>query len=143
SGVNALFSAALTIIQLKMDPQNYRQVVIWLTGDIWKANWHFVWILLVWMIILLPIVLKKTKILNVFHLGDDMAAGLGARVELERGLLLLIAVALAGASVAAGGAIAFLGLVTPHIVRRMIGPQNQYVIPLAALMGALILVLSD
>lgn len=50
---------------------------------------------------------KKARNLNVFHLGDDVASGLGTHVERERGVLLLIAVALAGASVAAGGAIAF------------------------------------
>ncbi|WP_164220014.1 iron ABC transporter permease [Virgibacillus sp. YIM 98842] len=142
-GVNAAFSALLTIVQLRMDPQDYRQVTIWLTGDIWNANWSFVISLLPWMLILIPIAIKKGKSLNVFHLGDDVASGLGTRVELERGLLLLIAVALAGAAVAAGGAIAFLGLVVPHIVRKLVGPLHQYVIPISALLGAFILIVAD
>lgn len=142
-GVNAAFSALLTIVQLRMDPQDYRQVTIWLTGDIWNANWSFVISLLPWMLILIPIAIKKGKSLNVFHLGDDVASGLGTRVEVERGLLLLIAVALAGAAVAAGGAIAFLGLVVPHIVRKLVGPLHQYVIPISALMGAFILIVAD
>ncbi|MFA1821124.1 FecCD family ABC transporter permease [Virgibacillus oceani] len=142
-GVNAAFSALLTIVQLRMDPQDYRQVTIWLTGDIWNANWSFVISLLPWILILIPIAMKKAKSLNVFHLGDDVASGLGTRVELERGLLLLIAVALAGAAVAAGGAIAFLGLVVPHIVRKLVGPLHQYVIPISALLGAFILMLAD
>lgn len=142
-GVNAAFSALLTIMQLKMDPQNYRQVTIWLSGDIWNANWHFVFALLPWMLILIPIAIKKSKSLNVFNLGDDVASGLGIKVEKERGLLLLIAVALAGASVAAGGAIAFLGLVVPHIVRKIVGPMHQYVIPISALLGAVLLVVAD
>ncbi|MEN1970254.1 iron ABC transporter permease [Lentibacillus sp. N15] len=142
-GVNAAFSALLTIMQLKMDPQNYRQVTIWLSGDIWNANWGFVIALLPWMLILIPIAIKKAKSLNVFHLGDDVASGLGTGVERERGLLLLIAVALAGAAVAAGGAIAFLGLVIPHIVRKLVGPLHQYVIPISALLGALVLMVAD
>jgi iron complex transport system permease protein len=142
-GVNAAFSALLTIVQLRMDPQDYRQVTIWLTGDIWNANWSFVISLLPWMLILIPIAIKKAKSLNVFHLGDDVASGLGTRVEVERGLLLLIAVALAGAAVAAGGAIAFLGLVVPHIVRKLVGPLHQYVIPISALLGAFILIAAD
>lgn len=142
-GVNAAFSALLTIMQLKMDPQNFRQITIWLSGDIWNASWSFVIALLPWMLILIPVAIKKSKSLNVFHLGDDVAAGLGTRVERERGLLLLIAVALAGAAVAAGGAIAFLGLVVPHIVRKIVGPLHQYVIPISALLGALILMAAD
>ncbi len=142
-GVNAAFGAILTILQLKMDPQNYRFVTIWLSGDIWNANWDFVLALAPWIFILIPIALQKARALNVFNLGDEIAAGLGTSVEKERGILLLIAVALAGASVAAGGAIAFLGLVVPHIARRLIGPLHQYLIPISALIGALLLMVAD
>ena len=135
-GINAGFSALLTILQLRMDPQDYRQVTVWLTGDIWNANWTFVLALLPWVFILIPIVLHKARTLNVFHLGDDVAAGLGTPVERERRVLLLLAVSLAGAGVAAGGAIAFIGLVVPHIARKLIGPLHQYIIPLATLIGA-------
>lgn len=142
-GVNAGFSAALIIFQLKMDPQDFRQATVWLSGDIWSANWSFVLALLPWILILVPIALQKSRALNVLNLGDEIAAGLGSKVEGERRLLLLIAVALAGASVAAGGAIAFLGLVVPHIARKIIGPLHQYIIPISALIGALLLMVAD
>src|SRR5699024_6348715 len=122
-----------------MDPQDYRQVTVWLTGDIWNANWTFVLALLPWVIILIPLVLQIVRTLNVFQLGDDVAAGLGTPVELDRRILLFLAVALAGAGVAAGGAIAFIGLVVPHIARKLIGPLHQYIIPLATLIGAVLL----
>ncbi|WP_188634137.1 FecCD family ABC transporter permease [Lentibacillus kapialis] len=142
-GVNAGFSAALVILQLKMNPQDFRQVTVWLSGDIWSANWTFVLALLPWILILIPYALQKSNTLNVLNLGDDIAGGLGTKVEGDRRILLTIAVALAGASVAAGGAIAFLGLVVPHIVRRIIGPLHQYTIPISALMGGLLLMVSD
>ncbi|MBP1947278.1 FecCD family ABC transporter permease [Virgibacillus litoralis] len=142
-GVNAGFSAALIIFQLKMNPQDFRQATVWLSGDIWSANWSFVLALLPWILILVPYALHKANVLNVLNLGDDVAAGLGSKVEGDRRLLLLIAVALAGASVAAGGAIAFLGLVVPHIARRIIGPLHQYIIPISTLIGALLLMVSD
>lgn len=142
-GVNAGFSAALIIFQLKMNPQDFRQATVWLSGDIWSANWSFVLALLPWILILVPYALHKANVLNVLNLGDDVAAGLGSKVEGDRRLLLLIAVALAGASVAAGGAIAFLGLVVPHIARRIIGPLHQYIIPISTLIGALLLMASD
>jgi len=142
-GINAGFSALLTILQLRMDPQDYRQVTVWLTGDIWNANWTFVLALLPWVIILIPLVLQKARTLNVFHLGDDVAAGLGTPVERDRRILLFLAVTLAGAGVAAGGAIAFIGLVVPHIARKLIGPLHQYIIPLATLIGAVLLLTAN
>ncbi|MCJ7841437.1 iron ABC transporter permease [Lederbergia sp. NSJ-179] len=142
-GVNAAFSALLTILQLRMDPQDYRQVTVWLSGDIWNANWFFVLALLPWMLLLIPVAFHKAKTLNVFTLGDDVASGLGENAEKERRILLLVAVALAGAAVAAGGAIAFLGLVVPHIARKIIGPLHQYIIPLSTLIGALLLMVAD
>ena len=142
-GINAGFSALLTILQLRMDPQDYRQVTVWLTGDIWNANWTFVLALLPWVLILIPLVLQKARTLNVFHLGDDVAAGLGTPVERDRRILLFLAVALAGAGVAAGGAIAFIGLVVPHIARKLIGPLHQYIIPLATLIGAVLLLTAN
>jgi iron complex transport system permease protein len=142
-GVNAGFSAFLTIFQLKMDPQDFRQATVWLTGDIWNASWSFVFALLPWILILIPIALHKAHSLNVLNLGDDVASGLGIAVERERRFLLFVAVALAGASVAAGGGIAFLGLVIPHIARKIMGPLHHYIIPVSALLGALLLMVSD
>lgn len=142
-GINAGFSAALVIFQLKMNPQDYRQATVWLTGDIWSANWTFVFALLPWILLLIPFALHKANALNVLNLGDQVASGLGSNVEKERRILLLTAVALAGACVAAGGGIAFLGLVVPHIARRIIGPLHQYIIPISALIGALLLMVAD
>ncbi|WP_373893133.1 FecCD family ABC transporter permease [Virgibacillus sp. CBA3643] len=142
-GVNAGFSAFLVIFQLQMDPQDFRQATVWLSGDIWNANWTFVLALLPWILILIPIALHKANALNVLNLGDEVASGLGSNVERERRLLLFIAVALAGASVAAGGGIAFLGLVVPHIARKIIGPLHQYIIPISTLIGALLLMAAD
>nr|WP_241558943.1 iron ABC transporter permease [Oceanobacillus halophilus] len=142
-GINAGFSAFITIFQLKMDPQDYRQATIWLSGDIWNANWNAVFALLPWIILLVPLALHKADTLNVLTLGDDLASGLGASVEKDRRTLLLLAVALAGVAVAAGGAIAFLGLVVPHIARKIIGPLHQYIIPISTLIGALLLLAAD
>jgi iron complex transport system permease protein len=142
-GVNAGFSALLIIFQLKMNPQDFRQATVWLSGDIWNASWMFVLALLPWIIVLIPLAVQKAKTLDVLTLGDEVASGLGARVEKERQVLLLIAVALAGVSVAAGGAIAFLGLVVPHITRKIIGSLHRYVIPISTLIGALLLMVAD
>ncbi|QIZ06280.1 iron ABC transporter permease [Priestia megaterium] len=142
-GVNSGFGAAIVIFQLKMNPQDFMQAAVWLSGDIWGANWKFVAILAPLILLLLPFALYKAHTLNILNLGDQVATGLGIRVEKERRLLLLAAVALAGFSVAAGGGIAFLGLVAPHIAKRLIGPKHQLFLPITAVLGSFLLLLAD
>jgi iron complex transport system permease protein len=142
-GVNAAFGAALLIFQLKMDPRDFLQATIWLSGSIWGTNWKFVLAVLPWIVILIPYVLYKARYLNVLNLGDNVATGLGLAVEKERRRLLLVAVALAGACVAVGGGIAFLGLVAPHLARRIVGPKHQAMLPTTALIGAFFMLLAD
>ncbi|MDQ0208439.1 iron complex transport system permease protein [Alkalicoccobacillus murimartini] len=142
-GINAAFSAALIIFQLKMNPRDFMQATIWLAGSIWGTNWKFVLATLPWIVILLPITMYKARFLNVLNLGDQIATNLGTRVERERRILLFLSVALAGACVAVGGGIAFLGLIAPHIARRLVGPKHQFLVPCSALIGALLLLVAD
>ena len=79
----------------------------------------------------------------VGQLGDQLAAGLGTRVEKERRVLLMCAVALTASCVAAAGGIAFLGLIAPHLARRLTGPRHQTLIPVSALIGAFLFLLAD
>jgi iron complex transport system permease protein len=142
-GVNSGFAAVIIIFQLKMNPQDFMQAAVWLSGDIWGANWKFVSIICPLILLLLPFAFYKSHVLNLLNLGDQVATGLGIRVELERRILLLVAVALAGFGVAAGGGIAFLGLVAPHIAKRLMGPKHQMFLPVTALLGSLLLLLAD
>lgn len=142
-GVNAGFGAAIIIFQLKMNPQDFMQAAVWLSGDIWGANWKVVSVLAPLILILIPFAFYKSHMLNLMNLGDSVAVGLGIRVERERRLLLMLAVALAGFSVAAGGGITFLGLVAPHIAKKVIGPKHQLFLPITALLGAFLLLLAD
>jgi len=142
-GVNAAFGAALMIVQLKMSPNDFMQATIWLSGSIWGANWKFVLTVLPWIIILIPFTIFKSRYLNILNLGDQMATGLGASVEKERRILLLSSVALAGACVAVGGGISFLGLVAPHLARRIVGSKHQVMLPVTALIGGLLLLVAD
>ncbi|SFG18435.1 iron complex transport system permease protein [Halobacillus alkaliphilus] len=142
-GVNSGFSAALIIFQVKMNPQDFTQAMVWLAGDIWGGNWDFVAALAPWIILLTVYAMYKASVLNILNLGDQISTGLGAAVEKERRVLLALAVALAGLCVAAGGGIAFLGLVAPHLARRLVGPKHETLIPVTALIGALILLAAD
>ena len=142
-GVNAGFNALLLIFQLKMDPRDFMQALVWISGSIWNANWKMVLSILPWLLVLLPFSLYKARYLNVLQLGDQLAVGLGTRVEKERRVLLISAVALTASCVAAAGGIAFLGLIAPHLARRLTGPRHQTLIPVSALIGAFLFLLAD
>ncbi|WP_407271599.1 FecCD family ABC transporter permease [Radiobacillus sp. PE A8.2] len=142
-GINSAFAALIIMIQLRMDPNDFTRAQVWLSGDISGTDWTYVLALLPWIVILIPLALYQSNVLNALHLGDDIAKGLGTNVERHRLFLLFIAVALAGSSVAVGGGIAFVGLVTPHLSKRLVGVKHQSFLPITALMGALLLVISD
>lgn len=141
--VAAGIGAAMIVLTIKLDPRSYQFVAIWLAGSIWGTNWKFVGALLPWLLVLVPYVLYKAQTLNVLNLGDQVATGLGASIERQRLGLLAAAVALAGSCVAVGGGIGFVGLIGPHLARRLVGPQHQYLLPASALAGALLLIVAD
>ncbi|MFJ7638297.1 FecCD family ABC transporter permease [Peribacillus sp. NPDC097264] len=142
-GINAAFGAGLVIFQMKMEPNDFMKTIVWLAGTIWGTNWTFVWALLPWLLILIPITFYKSRILDVMGLGDQIAIGVGLPIEKERRLLLLISVALAGACVSVGGGITFLGLIAPHIARKLVGPRHTRLLPMTAALGGLLLLSAD
>ncbi|MFC4810883.1 FecCD family ABC transporter permease [Paenibacillus sp. GCM10023250] len=115
-----------------------------MTGSIYGVAWdRDVVTLLPWLAVLLPVALFYARHLNVQELGDEVAASVGSPINRKRTILLFVSVALAGSAVAIGGAINFIGLMAPHIARRLVGPAYGGVIPASALVGSLILLLSD
>lgn len=115
-----------------------------MTGSIYGVSWERdVLTLLPWIFILLPVAFIYARHLNVQELGDEVATSVGSPVHVKRTILLFISVALAGAAVAIGGAINFIGLMAPHIARKLVGPAYGGVIPVSALIGSLVLLLSD
>lgn len=141
--VNAGLGAAMLVFSLRMDQQLYAYAVAWLEGTIANVSWRYVLALLPWLVVLVPLALYKARTLNVLNLGDAVATGLGAGVERQRLVLIAVAVALAGSSVAVSGGIGFLGLVSPHLARRLVGPNHRVMLPTALLAGALLLVVAD
>ena len=142
-GINAAFSAAIVVIQLKMSPNDFNQAIVWLSGSIWGSSWTYVLSVVPWMLIFLVLAMVRARYLNIMNLGDQISYGLGISVHKERSFLMLIAVALAGASVAVAGSISFLGLAAPHLARKLVGPKHQGMIPASAMIGALLLLLAD
>jgi iron complex transport system permease protein len=115
-----------------------------MTGSIYGVSWDKdVLTLLPWVVVLFPVVFIQARNINVQELGDDVAAGIGSHVQLQRLLLLIYSVSLAGAAVAIAGAVTFIGLMSPHIARKLVGPGYGGVLPVSALVGSLIMLSSD
>lgn len=142
-GFNALCGALLMILQLKMDPKDFQQAAIWLTGSIWGAGWPYVRALLPWILFLIPAAFYKARTMNLLQFKQEVPIALGLKVESERRLLLCLSAALAGACVAVGGGIAFIGLLAPHLARRLCGPNYFSSLPLSALIGAVLVLMAD
>ena len=131
------------ILSLNLDRQVYAYAVAWMSGSLGKADWNYVLVLAVWLAVLVPVAWCTAPMMNVLRLGDDTAMGLGLSVRQWRMLLLGLAVVLSAVSMAVAGSIVFLGLVAPHIARRLVGPNHITLIPIAALVGMLLLLLAD
>ncbi|PGC17949.1 iron ABC transporter permease [Bacillus pseudomycoides] len=141
--VSAGFSAITLFFSLRLSDETYTFASRWLVGNVWGRDWIHVVALLPWIFVLAPYTWLKSKTLNALALGDEVAAGLGVSVQKERLLLLATAVGLSCASVSMAGGIGFIGLVSPHVARRLAGSTYQHFLPLAGLTGLIILVLAD
>lgn len=141
--VQAGITALTTVLVLRLDDTQFYFVATWQAGSIWGSNWKFVWTLLPWLVLLIPYVLYKARILDVLNMGDDVACGLGTSVERERRKLLAAAVALAASCVAVSGSISFVGLIAPHLARRLVGPRHRILLPACALTGAVLVSVAD
>ena len=142
-GLDAISRALTTLMVTFGEINSVSQALVWLAGSVYGRTWEHVWSLLPWLVVLVPLAFVLAKQLNALNLGDDVARSLGSPVEWQRGLLLLVSVALVGASVATAGTIAFVGLIAPHLGRQLVGPTHEGLIPVSALMGGLIVVLAD
>ncbi|KJD44685.1 FecCD family ABC transporter permease [Paenibacillus terrae] len=142
-GVASGLSAITLYWSLRLDEDTYAFTARWLAGSVWGRDWIHAAALLPWIVIVLPYVLSQTRSLNNLSLGDETAAGIGTSVKRQRLLLLGAAVALSSASVSMAGGIGFIGLIAPHLARRLVGPMYQHLLPVACFVGIVILVTAD
>ena len=120
-----------------------RVIVTWLMGDLNNRLWFHVEIVALTTLAALVMIFSFIRELNILMLGEEGAANLGVAVGRVRNILLLAASIMTGGAIAVAGVIGFVGLVAPHMVRAVIGPDNRRLIPLAGLLGAVFLVYAD
>lgn len=141
--LNALCGSLTGLLTFFADDKQLRDLTFWTLGSLSGASWKTTWILLPFICIPFVILLRSTKALNAFALGENPAHFLGVNIKRTKIVVLLGSTAMVGACVAFSGVIGFVGLVIPHILRLIIGPNHNALMPLSALAGALLVCLAD
>ena len=141
--VNAISGSIIGLFVSVSSDIQLRSFTFWTLGGLDNADWFVVFLTALFVTIPLIMVFKMKYELDIFMLGDSEAHHLGLNVELLKKKIILMSSIMVGISVSFCGMIGFIGLVTPHLVRLFIGPKHKLLIPGAALLGAIILSLSD
>ncbi|MED4016637.1 iron ABC transporter permease [Sutcliffiella cohnii] len=142
-GISALMQAITTMLMILGPIYRASQANIWITGTVYGTNWDQVKLMVPWTIILFIISLMLVRHINIQELGDELATSVGSSVQKQRVGLLFLSTALTGGAVAFGGGIGFVGLMAPHIARRLVGSSFGVLLPTSALIGAFLVMLAD
>jgi iron complex transport system permease protein len=142
-GVAALMQAGTTLFMILGPIYRASQANIWITGTVYGATWKNIAILAPWTILLLLISFVSARKLNIQELGDEIAVGAGVLLQRQRVFLLLLSTALTGGAVAFAGGIGFVGLMAPHMARRLVGSSFGALLPVSALLGAILVMAAD
>ncbi len=142
--VNAIGGAfvGLMLTVFATDAQ-LRSVTFWTLGSLAGANWTTTGLLAVFVLPCLAVSLRQGRALNAFLLGEAEAIHLGILVQRVKRVVIVISALMVGATVAFCGIIGFVGLVVPHIIRTLFGPDHGLLLPTGMLFGALVLVAAD
>jgi len=137
-----LFNAATQLFMLVADPEDLSAVYKWMIGSVDGTSMGEAFIVLVVTIVGSIYVQYMSNHLNLMGLGDESAKSLGVDVERQRLILLMVVTLVAATVVSFTGIIGFIGLVSPHMVRAIIGTDNRYLIPASGFFGAFLLLVS-
>ena len=142
--VSALFSAGLGILKYMADPTSQLpEIVFWLLGGLWSVTWNDLLYILPVVVIGLVIIFLMRWRLNLLSLSDETAFSLGVSVGRERALLLAASVAVTAVVVSVAGIVGWIGLIIPHIARRIAGANAAAFIPVSMSLGAVFGIVSD
>jgi iron complex transport system permease protein len=142
--VSAIFSSALSIVKLVADPTTSLQdITFWMMGGLWNSTWsNALSVLPIMSITLFLLILSRWRI-NLLSLDDRTAHSLGLSPSKERTLILMVATVGTTAIISVAGLVGWVGLIIPHISRRIFGSDSRYALPGSMLIGALFLLLCD
>ncbi|MCL2607231.1 MAG: iron ABC transporter permease [Methanomassiliicoccaceae archaeon] len=141
--IGAFFSGLVSLLQYIMPEQQLGGVVFWLMGSLAQCGWNEFRLILLPILFGSMILVLFSKDLNLLSLGDDQAKNLGVNVERTRVIILCATALVVAGAVSVSGVIGFVGLIVPHIIRMLIGPDHKLLLPMSLVGGAIFLVIVD
>jgi iron complex transport system permease protein len=141
--VAALAGAMIGLISYASDDRELRDLTLWMLGSLAGASWPKVLAVVPFALVVAIAVPRLVRGLNGLLLGEAEAFHLGINVERVKALIIAATAAAIGAAVAVAGIIGFVGIVVPHLVRLIAGPDHRVVLPASALLGAVLVTLAD
>jgi len=141
--VSAFFSALVSIVKFLVDPHKLQSIVYWLMGSFSLADWSTVKAAIPGIAFgLLPVFLMRWR-LNVISMGEEEAKALGVNIERERALFIAFSTLAVASATSVCGIIGWVGLMVPHLVRMLIGPDHKILLPLSLSAGATFMIMAD
>ncbi len=142
--VSALFSSGLGLLKYIADPMSELQdITFWLLGGLWNADWKTLLSILFICIISLTILYLYRWRLNILSLDNRSAHAAGISPVFEKRLLLFIATAGTAAAISVSGLVGWVGLIVPHLARKLVGSDSRFALPVSMILGALYLLICD
>ena len=141
--VGSLFSACIGIMKYLASDAELREITFWMMGGFYYATWDDVTVTACTVLPCLAVLAALSWKLNILALGDEEARSLGLHPDRLRVIFIVLATLAASVCVSAAGIIAWVGLMMPHAARMLFGPDNRWVIPGSALLGAVYMLLCD
>lgn len=141
--INSCINAMSLIFTVRLSPSSYTNLNTIMAGSLTYATWDKILLTTILMLPLAGYIIYKAIYLNVLNLSEEIAIGLGIELKKERKKLMYVTVVLTSISAYIAGGIGSIGLIAPHIARRLVGPNFKYLIPIASIIGILLIVISD
>jgi len=139
----SLFFSALVSFMIYISGEELRAIVFWIMGGLWASTWGDLAITLPLILVGVVMILLFSRDLNVMLSGEEQALSLGISVSQVTKIVLIFASLITAAAVSVSGCIGFVGLIVPHIMRNLVGPDYRILLPSSCLGGAILLVLTD
>jgi len=140
--VSAFCAAGINLLVV-MSKLRVAQALVWLAGSTYARQWDDLWYLIPFTLILLPLAWVCSRWLDLMALGEDVPQTLGMHLQRDRAISVAIALCLAASAVATVGTISFVGLIAPHASRLLAGHRHRQLVPIAAILGALLVTVAD
>jgi iron complex transport system permease protein len=141
--VNAGLASATLLVTVQLSKERYSFVTAWLSGSIWGTSWSQITSLLPWFLVFGVLAFYLAPWINLLGFGEEQAISLGVSLNTVRTCLLLLAVGLAASSVGFTGNLSFIGLLAPHIAKRLIGKESRTALIASGMIGAILVLVSD